>query len=1145
MSLSAVPVVVLVAFREFDEENTGIMSLDELALVLRKIAPAETAVIETLIEEERKCHSDVEYEPFLVKLFEAKAKQTGKPTAARAQTRGLTSSNIYVRIRPIAASSGHVAGEPVSKKLEQWDGNSLTIQDDDRGQKTTFEVSRVLPPEFEQDQVFAEVAPELEAFKQDTNVLFFAYGQTGSGKTHTMLGEIESLASAEPVPGWGLFPRIVHSTLESMKEWRESGVHSALMASAVEFYLGAGFDLNSDPNSKTEVDIDRDGNIFGVRSKEITSTRQLKKWIMRMYSNRTTATTKMNDASSRSHCAFILTLHKKLADDTYLKTRFSLIDMAGSERASKTGGERMGGNAIILELKKLMEAGTPEKLSIGAQGTLINLELTNIATELLKASECHEKGMPYKAQKANATAAQLYFCACCDGQARMGAVVTVSQSPQHGFETWFSLRYAEQLAACRVPLKRVKPQPMDRVLEQAATAAEAASEKFADWDGRQPQSVNQWKCFVSQSGAVTNSSETLDLLHRLAEGAPPEAEEEGGSDLEWPPPPATQPRRAKRAGPLKKSALEMGKTNDNFSVFIRVRPLLDRETRAGSKNCFIITDIDFPTEPPPQRITVQGADAVKSSYVFNRVFDDSYGQHDVYQASVQRYVADFLGGTNVTIFAYGQTGTGKTHTISGPSDDPGVMSRILSDVLAGLGASGKELYYEYVQIYIDEIMDLLVEGGRSDLKPMERRDGGVFLQNITSHRAVSAEKILKDVEAGGKRRATRGHDMNAVSSRSHAVLMLRLVEPGEEASQAVASMFVVDLAGSERVDRSGVTGKAFDEAVAINSSLLCLGRVVLTLIENQNSGSSFVPYKESALTYILKAGIGGNSKTALIACVTQAADSMSESVNTLRFAMQASHVKNKVEKKEAKDAAGAAAARIAEKGHTLTLADGQTTVNLSTGPMELHGHWTGSGDKVVVLLPGLKREPVTLKDLSDALAAKGCEVLVPKLPGNAEKELDADMDALIALFDWLGVAQPVVYGHDWGAIRACKFKLLHPKRVKFVVLENRNGKMDEKESKEAMRKGDMSVFGGAFQWFFDGAFPSQKDPPPGKNMKGWKWKTDFLWPCHNNGKPDTRKTGMMSKLGTWYVRIAKGNMIDSFTLNDNDIATLIASHCKG
>merc|ERR1712048_194042 len=148
---------------------------------------------------------------------------------------------------------------------------------------------------------------------------------------------------------------------------------------------------------------------------------------------------------------------------------------------------------------------------------------------------------------------------------------------------------------------------------------------------------------------------------------------------------------------------------------------------------------------------------------------------------------------------------------------------------------------------------------------------------------------------------------------------------------AVASMFIVDLAGSERVERTGVIGKGFEEAVAINGSLLCLGRVVITLLENQSTGGSFVPYKESALTYILKAGIGGNSKTALIACVTQAADSMSESVNTLRFAMQASHVKNKVEKKEAKDKAQAEAEEIADKGHVLSLIDGKAIVDLPTG----------------------------------------------------------------------------------------------------------------------------------------------------------------------------------------------------------------------
>merc|ERR1712032_465555 len=146
----------------------------------------------------------------------------------------------------------------------------------------------------------------------------------------------------------------------------------------------------------------------------------------------------------------------------------------------------------------------------------------------------------------------------------------------------------------------------------------------------------------------------------------------------------------------------------------------------------------------------------------------------------------------------------------------------------------------------------------------------------------------------------------------------------------------------------------------------CLGRVVVTLLENQSSGGSFVPYKDCALTYILKAGIGGNSKTALIACVTQAADSMTESVNTLRFAMQASHVKNKVEKKEAKDKAQAEREMIADKGHTLSLTDGKATVDLPLGPMEVFGHWMGTGERIVVMLPSLKAEPSTLQGITDA-----------------------------------------------------------------------------------------------------------------------------------------------------------------------------------
>ena len=135
----------------------------------------------------------------------------------------------------------------------------------------------------------------------------------------------------------------------------------------------------------------------------------------------------------------------------------------------------------------------------------------------------------------------------------------------------------------------------------------------------------------------------------------------------------------------------MGKINEDFAVFVRIRPHVEREVKAGAKNCFTVSDVEFPRDPPPQRITVrsssksgESAKGVQPSYVFNRVFSDAHGQEAVYQATVQPYVADFVGGTNVTVFAYGQTGTGKTYTIAGPKEDPGVVTRCLADVFEAL-----------------------------------------------------------------------------------------------------------------------------------------------------------------------------------------------------------------------------------------------------------------------------------------------------------------------------------------------------------------------------------------------------------------------------------------------------------------------------
>ena len=595
------------------------------------------------------------------------------------------------------------------------------------------------------------------------------------------------------------------------------------------------------------------------------------------------------------------------------------------------------------------------------------------------------------------------------------------------------------------------------------------------------------------------------------------------------------------------TSIEMGEINDTFSVFIRIRPLLERELKAGSENCLAVSDTDFPRDPPPQRISVQGGDSsMKGNYVFNRVFEQSMSQEAIYNATAKPFVQDFLTGTNVTIFAYGQTGTGKTYTIFGPREDPGIVTRSLSDIFERL-PTDKELHYEYVQLYLDDFKDLLVD--TPGLGKLVEGKAGVELFGLTSHRATSAAQILKAVATGATRRATRAQDMNEVSSRSHAILMLRLKHGGD--GEIFSSMFIVDLAGSERVARSGVTGDGFAEATNVNLSLTALGRVVMSLIEadtnntNQiNQSKVFIPYNASPLTKLLKAGLGGNSKTALIACVTQAADSLSESISTLRFAMQASHVKNKVEQKETQDQAAQEREKIAQAGNQLNLTGGKGSVGLTSGDVEVWGTWKSAAEETVILLGGLGNGLEELQDLITALTDINCQVLAPRLPGSAEKHLDSDVAVLLELCDWLGLAKPLLYGQDWGAVRAVRYKIANPKRASNLVLENRLNKMDEAQYKAKMKKDPnfaLQEYTGPWLWFFDGTFPKSLDGSSlGNNVKGFKGKVLFLWPYHTKGKHDPpKRVTTCSKVAELYAKAVKTKPVDSYLLTDADIATRI------
>ena len=418
--------------------------------------------------------------------------------------KSLIPAQVFARVRPVDTSgkSGHTAdGEAAKITIDSFTDTVVKLNDTGRREKPEFPLTKVIQPEADQEGAFNTAIVEsglLDSFLTDADVLFYAYGQTGSGKTHTMLGVTASLKEATPNDGWGLFPRVVYATLKKMEA--KAGTHSILTVSAVEFYCFGAFDLDSKP--KGPVTITADCKVLGATETRLNSASDLAEYLPRVFGNRFTAKTKMNDASSRSHCALILTLHQVDAADKYTRTRFSMIDLAGSERNDKTGaGERVDGNAAFAEAFTMFKANTPEKLSLAAQGFMINYELSFVQTEILKAGDMHRKGLEYRAQKSQSTAGSLYMTSCCDGRAKLGMIVTLSPSPQHGFESWFTLKYAEALVKLSAPLVKQASVNLSKALTDAGKEAIKRQESFAK-SPQNPQGKNQMYNYIAKLGEM-------------------------------------------------------------------------------------------------------------------------------------------------------------------------------------------------------------------------------------------------------------------------------------------------------------------------------------------------------------------------------------------------------------------------------------------------------------------------------------------------------------------------------------------------------------------------------------------------------------------------------------------------------------------
>ncbi|XP_003962317.2 kinesin-like protein KIF3C [Takifugu rubripes] len=332
-------------------------------------------------------------------------------------------------------------------------------------------------------------------------------------------------------------------------------------------------------------------------------------------------------------------------------------------------------------------------------------------------------------------------------------------------------------------------------------------------------------------------------------------------------------------------------------VVVRCRPFSRREEKAGDENILEIDDklgqitIRNPNAPPDDPLKV---------FTFDSVHGWDSKQNDIYDDAVAPLVDSVLRGFNGTIFAYGQTGTGKTHTMQGVSEDPerrGVIPNSFQHIFTQISRTQNQKYLvrsSYLEIYQEEIRDLLCKDNNKKLELKESPDFGVYVKDLTSVVTKNVTEIEHVMTIGSQSRSVGFTNMNERSSRSHAIFLIT-VECSEEGPDGqdhirVGKLNMVDLAGSERQSKTGAKGKRLKEATKINLSLSALGNVISALVDRK---STHVPYRDSKLTRLLQDSLGGNAKTVMIATVGPSHRNFEESLATLRYASRAKNIKNK------------------------------------------------------------------------------------------------------------------------------------------------------------------------------------------------------------------------------------------------------------
>ncbi|XP_066464005.1 kinesin-like protein KIF18B [Eleutherodactylus coqui] len=345
----------------------------------------------------------------------------------------------------------------------------------------------------------------------------------------------------------------------------------------------------------------------------------------------------------------------------------------------------------------------------------------------------------------------------------------------------------------------------------------------------------------------------------------------------------------------------------NVSVVVRVRPTNSREQEGNQYSVVQVVDQNIlvfdPDEPETSGIfsNFKGHDGTKRKgkdlkFIFDRVFGEPSSQQDVFEHTTKPILDGVLNGYNCSVFAYGATGAGKTHTMLGSEADPGVMFLTMVELYQRIEAIKEEKSCEvlisYLEVYNEQIQDLLEPKGFLAIR--EDPVKGVVVQGLSFHQPNSAKQLLQMLANGNLNRTQHPTDANATSSRSHAVFQIYVKQQDRMASIIqdirMAKMSLIDLAGSERASSTNAKGERLREGANINRSLLALINVINALADAKNK-KTHIPYRDSKLTRLLKDSIGGNCRTVMIAAVSPSCLTYDDTYNTLKYANRAKDIK--------------------------------------------------------------------------------------------------------------------------------------------------------------------------------------------------------------------------------------------------------------